>query len=129
MTKDRFDIVKSKLIKDGWVISDKLKQFTFPTLKGDKRALFSYCKAFNELAEENIELHIQLDFLKDENQHMRYLVNNNEQLQERNNRQAKQLDKLYTLIEKQDWKTLKGIIQEFQECEEQLQKEWSDLDD
>lgn len=52
----RFEIVKSKLIKDGWVISDKLKQFTFPTLKGDKRALISYCKALNELAEENKEL-------------------------------------------------------------------------
>ena len=47
----------------------------------------------------------------------------NQQLQERNDRQAKQLDNLYTLIEKQDWKTLKGIIQEFQECDERLQKE------
>lgn len=34
----------------------------------------------NELHEENIELHIQNDFLKDENQHMRDLVNENEQL-------------------------------------------------
>lgn len=52
MTEKRFEIVKSKLIKDGWVINDKLKQFTFPTLKGDKRALISYCKALNELYEE-----------------------------------------------------------------------------
>ena len=52
------------------------------------------------------------------------LSEENEQLKERNERQAKQLDNLYTLIEKQDWKTLKGLIQEFQECEEQLQKEW-----
>ena len=52
------------------------------------------------------------------------LVEENEQLKERNKRQAKQLDNLYTLIEKQDWKTLKGLIQEFQECEEQLQREW-----
>ena len=52
------------------------------------------------------------------------LVEENEQLKERNNRQAKQLDNLYTLIEKQDWKILKGLIQEFQECEEQLQQEW-----
>lgn len=109
-------------------------------------------KILNELYEENTKLHIQLDFLKDENQHMRDLVNENrqlkddvydwkasaedylklgkslkkenEQLKKRNNRQAKQLDNLYTLIEKQDWKTLTGIIQEFQECEEQLQKEW-----
>ena len=53
-----------------------------------------------------------------------HLKKENEQLKERNERQAKQLDNLYTLIEKQDWKTLKGLIQEFQECEEQLQREW-----
>lgn len=34
----------------------------------------------NDLHEENIKLHIQNDFLKDENQHMRDLVNENEQL-------------------------------------------------
>ena len=48
----------------------------------------------------------------------------NKELQERNNRQAKQLGNIYHLIEKQDWKTLTGIIQEFKECEEQLQSEW-----
>ena len=52
------------------------------------------------------------------------LEEENEQLKQRNNRQAKQLDNLYHLIEKQDWKTLNGLIQEFQECEEQLQREW-----
>ena len=52
------------------------------------------------------------------------LIEENEQLKQRNNRQAKQLDNLYHLIEKQDWKTLNGLIQEFQECEEQLQREW-----
>ena len=52
----------------------------------------------------------------------------NKELQERNNRQAKQLDNLYNLIEKQDWNTLKGLIQEFQECEEQLQREWGELE-
>ena len=55
---------------------------------------------------------------------MNELSEENEQLKQRNDRQAKQLDNLYTLIEKQDWKTLKGLIQEFQECEEQLQREW-----
>ena len=48
-----------------------------------------------------------------------YLTNENEQLKQRNSRQAKRLDNLYHLIEKEDWQTLKGIIQEFQECEEQ----------
>ncbi len=51
------------------------------------------------------------------------LYEDNEQLKQRNNRQAKQLDKLYTLIEKEDWQALKGIIQDFQKCEEQLQRE------
>ena len=83
----------------------------------------------NELNDENIELHIQNDFLEDENQHMGYLVNKNEQLKQRNSRQAKQLDNLYQLIEKEDWQTLKGIIQEFQECEEQLKKEWGTYGD
>ena len=82
----------------------------------------------NEFNDENTELHIQNDFLKNENQHMRKLVNENKQLQERNNRQAKQLDNLYTLIEKQDWKTLTGLIQEFQESEERLRREWSDYE-
>ena len=57
------------------------------------------------------------------------LAEENTRLKERNNRQAKQLDNLYNLIEKQDWETLKGLIQEFQECEEQLQKEWGTYGD
>lgn len=57
------------------------------------------------------------------------LLKENEQLKQRNDRQAKQLDNLYNLIEKEDWKTLTGIIQEFQECEEQLQSEWGNYGD
>ena len=38
------------------------------------------CDLLNEQHEENIELHIQNDFLKDENQHMKDLVNENKQL-------------------------------------------------
>ena len=78
-------------------------------------------EALNILIDENEQLHselaekdIQIDYLKNENKHF----------QQRNNRQAEQLDNLYNLIEKEDWQTLKGIIQEFQEYEEQLQKEW-----
>ena len=36
----------------------------------------------NELSEENSKLHTQNDFLKDENQHMRDLVNENRQLKQ-----------------------------------------------
>ena len=46
------------------------------------------------------------------------------ELQERTDRQAKQLDNIYNLIEKQDWETLQGLIEEFKECEEQIQREW-----
>ena len=51
------------------------------------------------------------------------LAEENKELQEQNNRQAKQLDNIYNLIEKQDWETLTGLIQEFKECEEQLKIE------
>ena len=86
-----------------------------------ERLLNGFEKSYKDLEEENEQLHselaekdIQLDYLQNENKHFK----------QRNNRQAEQLDNLYNLIEKEDWQTLKGIIQEFQECEEQLQKEW-----
>jgi len=50
--------------------------------------------------------------------------NENEQLQARNDRQAKQLDNLYRLIEEKDWRALTDIMGDFKECEEQLQREW-----
>jgi len=82
------------------------------------------CNKLNELNDENIELHIQLDFLKDENKHMKSVLKKNRELEERNNRQYERLGQLYDLIEKQDWESLTGIIQELEEAEEQLQKEW-----
>ena len=63
----------------------------------------------------------ELNILADENEQLK---EENKELKERNNRQAKQLNNLYNLIEKQDWKTLTGLIEELQECEEQLQREW-----
>ena len=56
------------------------------------------------------------------------LAEENTRLKERNNRQCKQLDNLYKLIEKQDWETLTGIIQELKEANEILQKEWSEIE-
>lgn len=87
------------------------------------------CKMLNELHDENIELHIQLDFLKDENKHMKSVLRKNRELEERNNRQYERLSQLYDLIEKQDWESLTGIIQELEEAEEQLQKEWGTYGD
>ena len=57
------------------------------------------------------------------------LVDENEELKQRNNRQAKQLDRLYNLIEEKDWRTLTDIIDDFKRCEEQLQKEWKCYND
>ena len=57
------------------------------------------------------------------------LVDENEQLKQRNNRQAKQLDRLYHLIEEKDWRTLIDILDDFKRCEEQLQKEWGTYGD
>lgn len=52
------------------------------------------------------------------------LEKENEQLQERNNRQAKRLDDLYRLIEEKDWRALTDILDDFKKADEQLQKEW-----
>ena len=53
----------------------------------------------------------------------------NEQLKQRNDRQAKQLDRLYHLIWEKDWRTLTDILDDFKRCEEQLQKEWGTYGD
>ena len=67
---------------------------------GDKLNGETVCDLLNELAEEN------------------------KKLQERNDRQYKQLGDLYRLIEEKDWRALSDIMDDFQKAEEQLQKEW-----
>lgn len=51
----------------------------------------------------------------------------NHELQERNNRQYKQLGDLYRLIEEKDWRALSDIMDDFKKSEELLQKEWSNF--
>ena len=51
------------------------------------------------------------------------LSDENEQLQQRNDRQAKRLGELYELMAKKDWESLTEIIDDFKRCEEQLQRE------
>lgn len=58
------------------------------------------------------------------NDKLNEISDENEQLKERNNRQYKQLNQLYTLIEAEDWETLKQMNNKLKEAEEQLQKEW-----
>lgn len=87
-----------------------------------------------------IEANNEIDELKRENKKLnescvRYgfevgrLEEENEGLKQRNDRQAKQLDRLYSLIEEKDWIALSDIIDDFKRCEEQLQKEWRTYDD
>lgn len=60
---------------------------------------------------------------------LNHFAEENEQLKQRNNRQAKQLDRLYSLVEEKDWRTLSDILDDFKRCEEQLQKEWGTYGD
>ena len=55
---------------------------------------------------------------------LNHLSDENEQLKQRNDRQAKQLDRLYSLVEEKDWTALSDIIDDSKRCEEQLQREW-----
>ena len=57
------------------------------------------------------------------------VLNENGQLKQRNTRQAKQLDRLYNLIEQKDWRALNDILDDFKRCEEQLRKEWGTYGD
>lgn len=84
------------------------------------------CGKLNELAEENQQLKNDCSILVQSNQEYR---KENEQLQERNNRQAKQLNDLYKLIEEKDWRALSDIMDDFQKAEEQLQSEWQTYGD
>ena len=104
MTEDkRFEIKQSVMDNNRYVIHDSKKEYTFPVL--DSTLNYMFCKALNELSDEN------------------------EELKQRNDRQAKQLDRLYNLIEEKDWTALSDIIDDFKRCEEQLQKEWGVYDE
>ena len=49
MTKKRFNIIESRIVKDAWFIEDTLKEFTFPAIKNGKNTCFTLCKALNKL--------------------------------------------------------------------------------
>ena len=79
-----------------------------------------------KLEKENEQLRHDATILILSNQDYR---KENEQLKQRNDRQTKQLDRLYHLIEEKDWRTLSDIIDDFKRCEEQLQREWGTYGD
>ena len=82
----------------------------------------------NELQEENKRLKsINQDYcnyIGDFEEDFIRLAEENKELQERNDRQYKQLGDLYRLIEEKDWRALSDILDDFKKADEQLQKEW-----
>lgn len=92
-----------------------------------------YEEHIEDLTQENKKLQAintdHTEYLGDLEADFKRLEQHNKELQERNNRQAKQLDKVYKLMEKQDYKALQNIIQDFKEAEELLKQEWKCFDD
>ena len=88
---------------------------------GKELSVVELVELLNELHEWNNHLEEHLNIVRS---HRDILISKNKELQERNNRQCKQLDNLYKLIEHQDWYKLNSIIQELKEADERLQEEW-----
>lgn len=93
-------------------------------LASNQDAAEGICRRLNDQQDEinhlsNFGLHVILDKKNKEN----------EELKQRNDRQAKQLDRLYSLVAEKDWTALSDIIDDFKRCEEQLQKEWGVYDE
>jgi regulator of replication initiation timing len=78
---------------------------------------FEKCQLLmNKISKQNKQIiKLQLDFAD--------LKKENEELKQRNDRQAKRLGELYELMAKKDWESLTEIIDDFCSCEEQLQRE------
>lgn len=129
MTEKRFILIDG--VKKGTHsgIWDNLKQNNQRV--GDELWVGEVVAMLNEgiaIVEENEQLKQDLKIIvehrKQENEYTARLEEKNEQLQQRNDRQAKQLDRLYSLVEEKNWRALSDILDDFERCEEQLQKEW-----
>ena len=69
------------------------------------------------------------DLLNEQHEQIQVLIDENEQLKQRNDRQADSLGRLYKLIERKDWRALSDIMDDFKRCDEQLQREWGTYGD
>ena len=69
----------------------------------------------NSLAEENEQLKKENDIAIDG---LTLCQEKNAELKERNNRQAKTIHNLYSLMENKDWEGLTAIVEEMEEAEE-----------
>lgn len=101
--------------------------------KFNRESAYALIDEVNALYEEKEKLKIFLKAVNEEldlaNRDCDILEEENEQLKQRNDRQAKQLDRLYGLVEEKNWTALSDITDNFKRCEEQLQKEWGTYDD
>lgn len=129
----------SDLQKNWDTVIDKLNQVWKQTQRFEKHNTrlteenIRYEEHIEDLTQENKKLQSinqdHRDYIGDVEADFKRLEQHNKELQERNNRQAKQLDKVYKLMEKQDYKALQNIIQDFKEAEELLKQEWKCFDD
>lgn len=116
MSEKQFECEGNEIIQNNEVWAIAYSEYNADVITTALNTLIDENK---ELKKENEQLQNDATVLIYSNQEYR---KKNEELQERNNRQAESLKELRTLIEKEDWKTLKQIIQDIKN-EEQLQKE------
>jgi len=126
MTDKRFDVVYEE--------DDEYKNIRYWEIKDKKCGAttsneLKICHLLNNLNDENEQLK---DALNQRTDQCDKYYKENEQLKQRNDRQAKRLAELYELMAKKDWESLTEIIDDFCSCEEQLQREsgtYSDWND
>lgn len=118
----RFYVAESNII-DGYCVFDKTKKYAF--VPRDKKVdCLSDCDVLNKLS-------CEADFFKTEfrqfaiasDNREKQLINENEYLQERNDRQRERLDNLYQLILNRDYDGQEELIKELEESERLLQEE------
>ena len=99
MTEKRFKVLETITHDDRRIYELTKNDIGYYNFKGEMLLAHMICNELNKLLEEN------------------------EQLKQRNDRQAKRLAELYELMAKKDWESLTEIIDDFCSCEEQLQRE------
>ena len=126
MTKKRFEYYEHK--GADYILDTPNKSLDFIEMLGDCLEAEEIVNLLNELHEERnyferkkCEYWNKFNLAHLDNIQLRQ---ENEQLKQRNDRQAKRLAELYELMAKKDWESLTEIIDDFCSCEEQLQREW-----
>lgn len=76
-----------------------------------------------------IEQAIQVYYLKNENKHMKNVLDENKELETRNKRQYNLLTEITDLMMKRDWKGLEKIVEDWEESDRLLQAEWGNCGD